>query len=97
MLFAVTCTDRANSLDLRLKHRPAHLEWATSDASPIKMAGPLLDANQQPVGSLLIIEAEDEASLRAILSADPYAQADLFGDVFWMPFRWTINAPDGLQ
>jgi uncharacterized protein YciI len=97
MLFAVTCTDRQGALDIRLKNRPAHLEWAGAEGSPIKMAGPLLDKNEQPAGSLLIIEAEDENALRDILAADPYAKADLFADVFWMPFKWTLNPPANLK
>lgn len=96
MLFAVTCTDRQGALELRLKHRSEHLLWASAEDSPVQMAGPLLDQNGQPAGSLLIVAAEDEADLRDILKQDPYAQADLFADVFWMPFKWTVKAPEGL-
>jgi uncharacterized protein YciI len=96
MLFAVTCTDRAGALETRLDRRAAHLAWAGAADSPVKMGGPLLDQAGQPAGSLLIIEAADEAALRAILAEDPYAKADLFADVFWMPFKWTLKAPEGL-
>ena len=96
MLFAVTCTDRAGALQTRLETRDAHLEWAGAPDSPVKMGGPLLDAEGRPAGSLLIVEAEDEAALRDILKADPYARADLFAEVFWMPFKWTLKAPEGL-
>lgn len=97
MLFAVTCTDREGALDLRLAHRPAHLEWAEAEGTPIRMGGPLLDRDNKPAGTLLIVEAEDETALREFLITDPYAQADLFADVFWMPFRWTLQTPDGLE
>ncbi|MFW5660814.1 MAG: YciI family protein [Oceanicaulis sp.] len=94
MLFAVTCTDRAGALQTRLDNRDAHLEWAGADGSPVKMGGPLLDREGRPAGSLLIVEAEDETALRDILQHDPYAKADLFADVFWMPFKWTLKAPE---
>ncbi len=71
MLFAVTCTDRLGALDMRLKHRSEHLLWASAEDSPVKMAGPLLSGEGDPVGSLLIVEAEDEAALRDILATDP--------------------------
>lgn len=96
MLFAVTCTDRQGVLDVRMKHRSEHLLWAADEASPVKMAGPLLGAEDAPVGSLLIVEAESEDALREILAQDPYAKADLFSDVFWIPFKWTVKAPEGL-
>ena len=96
MLFAVTCTDRPGALDVRLKHRSEHLLWASDESSPVKMAGPLLGAEGDPVGSLLIIQAENEEGLRDILATDPYAKADLFSDVFWIPFKWTVKAPEGL-
>jgi len=44
MLFAVTCTDRAGALSVRLEHRAAHLAWAGAAHSPVKMGGPLLDS-----------------------------------------------------
>ena len=93
MLFAVTCTDRAGALQTRLDNRQAHLDWAGAADSPVKMAGPLVGSNGDPVGSLLIVEAEDEAGLREILTADPYAKAELFADVFWIPFNWTVKPP----
>ncbi|MEQ8406628.1 MAG: YciI family protein [Oceanicaulis sp.] len=96
MLFAVTCTDRQGALQTRLDNRDAHLAWAGADTSPVKMGGPLLDREGNPAGSLLIVEAEDEAALRAVLAEDPYTKADLFADVFWMPFKWTLKAPEGL-
>lgn len=96
MLFAVTCTDRAGALQTRLDNRDAHLAWAGAPDSPVKMGGPLLDGDGAPAGSLLIVEADDAEGLREILKDDPYAKADLFADVFWMPFKWTLKAPEGL-
>ena len=93
MLFAVTCTDRLGANQVRQHNRPAHLDWAGAQDSPVKMAGPLIGPDGDPVGSLLIVEADDETDLRSVLKADPYAKADLFADVFWIPFKWTVKPP----
>ncbi|MEO1040212.1 MAG: YciI family protein [Pseudomonadota bacterium] len=97
MLFAVTCTDQDGALQMRLDNRQAHLAWANADGTAVRMGGPLLNPEGQPVGSLLIVEAGDEAQLRDILTEDPYAKAGLFKDVFWIPFKWTLHAPEDLS
>lgn len=97
MLFAVTCTDQVGALQVRLDNREAHLAWAEAENGPVKMAGPLIGPDGNPVGSLLIVEAEDEEALRAVLQDDPYAKAELFSDVFWIPFKWTVKAPAELS
>lgn len=93
MLYAVTCQDKPGMLDARLNNRQAHLEWAAQDDSQIKMGGPLLDNDGNPIGSLLIIEAASPEALREYLEKDPYAQAGVFEQVTFVPYRWTINPP----
>jgi uncharacterized protein YciI len=97
MLFAVTCTDRADAGDLRATTRDAHLAWATAKGSPVRMGGPVLDPSGAPAGSLLIVEAEDAEALKAVLAQDPYTRAGLFADIVSMPFKWTLFAPDSLS
>lgn len=97
MLFVVTCTDQADAGDLRAQTRQAHLDWANADGSPVKMGGPLLGPGDQPVGSLLIVEAEDPEALKRVLAEDPYTRAGLFADVLSMPFKWTLHAPADLS
>lgn len=97
MLFAVTCTDRLGALDVRLENRAAHLEWAEAEDGPVKMAGPLIGPNGDPVGSLLVVEADDAEHLHEIMKQDPYAQAELFEEVFTIAFKWTVKAPEGLK
>ena len=97
MLFAVTCTDRAEAGDLRARTRQAHLDWANAPGSPVKMGGPLLGPDDQPVGSFLIVEADGPDHLKQVLAHDPYTRAGLFADVMSMPFKWTLHAPEGLS
>jgi class 3 adenylate cyclase len=44
MLFAIICTDKPASLDLRQATRPRHLDYWKSHAAHVIQAGPLLDA-----------------------------------------------------
>ena len=77
MHFVAILTDRDDGLPIRLANRPAHHRMAEGrPAWPI--AGPFLDDKGDMVGSLLIIEAEDEAAARAVFATDPYAKAGLF-------------------
>ena len=58
----------------------------------MRAAGALLDpAGQNPIGSLLIFETLDEAEVRAMLAADPYAEAGLFASVDLKPWRQALG------
>lgn len=92
MLFVLICTDKPGSLALRLATRPAHLAWLETVA--VKGAGPFLDAEGNPNGSLVIIEAADKAEAETIAARDPYAQAGLFASVEVRPWKWLIKNPE---
>ncbi|TWB16986.1 hypothetical protein FBZ89_112144 [Nitrospirillum amazonense] len=87
MHFAITCTDKPGNLDLRLATRPKHLEYLDTQVAHIVVAGPLLDAEGKPVGSLLVVDFPDEAAAQAFAAADPYAEVGLFASVTIQPFR----------
>jgi uncharacterized protein YciI len=87
MLFALTCTDRPASLDLRLAIRPQHLAFLEIYAEKLVHAGALLDADGRPCGSLLIIDVADRAAAEGFAAADPYAKAGLFESTVIRPFR----------
>lgn len=88
MLFAISCLDKPNSLDLRLANRPTHLDYLNSYLAQIVIAGPLLDdAGEKPVGSLLVMDFADKAAAEAFAAGDPYAKAGLFQSVSIRPYR----------
>jgi uncharacterized protein YciI len=92
MLFVATCIDKPDSLAKRTGRRPAHLIYLSSLGAKMRAAGALLDpTGQNPVGSLLIFETLDEAEARAILAADPYAEAGLFASVELKPWRQALG------
>jgi uncharacterized protein len=91
-LFTLTCLDKANSLDLRMAERPAHLAYLENFTNSVKLAGPLLhDTDNSPIGSHLILEMVSLAEVQAFASADPYAMAGLFEASTIHTFRATIG------
>ena len=87
MPFSVVCTDRPASLQLRLATRPEHLAYLESWAAKLVYAGPLLDAEGQPCGSLLVVDAADRAEAERFAAGDPYAKAGLFEATVIRPVR----------
>jgi len=87
MLFALICTDKPQSLPLRLATREAHLAYLETYAGKLLQAGPLLDPDGRPCGSLLLIDVEDAAAAAGFAEADPYAKIGLFESVVIRPYR----------
>ncbi len=80
MLIAIICLDRPGALEIRKANRDAHLAHIRDAGKAIVQAGPLLDADGEMCGSLLIYEG-DLAEAEAWAAADPYAVAGLFRSV----------------
>lgn len=91
MLFAITCADKPNSLELRMATRPTHLEYLQSRMANFVVVGPVLDAEGKPCGSLFVVEAADQAAAEAFAAGDPYAKAGLFETVQVSPFRMVFK------
>jgi uncharacterized protein YciI len=87
MLFAITNLDKPDSLALRTATRDAHLGYLDGIVAQLLLAGPVLNADGQPIGSLLVVEAENQAAAEAFAAADPYARAGLFETVIIRPYR----------
>jgi len=87
MQFAIYCVDKANSIDLRMATRPAHLEYIDTKPITIVLAGPLLGADGSMRGSLFIVEADDIVQALRFSEADPYRKAGLFERVEINGFR----------
>ncbi len=97
MLFALICNDKPGHLQLRMDTRPDHVAYLTglNDKGVLKIAGPFLDTDGKPNGSMLVVEAENEEAARAIAAGDPYAMAGLFASPDIRPWNWTFNKPEG--
>jgi uncharacterized protein len=91
LLFAALCFDKPGHVDLRMSTRAAHLAFLDKHAAKVKLGGPFLEGDT-PVGSLLLLDCEDEAAARALLAEDPYAQAGLFERVELKAWRRVVGA-----
>ena len=94
MLFALICTDKPNSVDLRMSVRPDHLKYLESLGDKLKAAGPFTTDEGSLTGSLVIIEAADRAAANVMAENDPYAKAGLFASVEIKPWKWLIKNPE---
>lgn len=92
MLFMVAAFDKPGMLEMRLRIRPEHLDYLKSLGESVKMGGAMLNDGEQPLGSLLIIEAEDRQAIDALLGDDPYSKAGLFERVDIRPWRPALGS-----
>lgn len=79
--FAIHCIDKPDSSALRASTRESHLAHIGSIIDHVLVAGPLLDMEGKPIGSLLIIDFPERKDAVAFAAADPYALAGLFASV----------------
>lgn len=91
MIFALICTDKPASLELRTTTRPAHIEYLKAHAAQIVHGGALLDAEGKPGGSLLLVDMPDRAAVERFAANDPYAQAGLFESTVIRPLRTAVR------
>jgi uncharacterized protein YciI len=78
-LFALICTDKPASEDLRKATRAAHLDYLNATGCVV-MAGPFIRDGIM-TGSLVVIDADTRALAQDWAAGDPYALAGLFADV----------------
>jgi uncharacterized protein YciI len=95
MLFSFICTDKLDHLAVRTETRPDHLAYLQdlNSKGMLKFAGPFIDADGKPNGTLAVIEAEDRKAAEAIAASDPYAKAGLFANVEIRAWNWVVNNP----
>lgn len=90
--FAIHCIDKPESAALRAETRPAHLAYLEAVGGSILAAGPLLDLDGAPMGSLLIIDFPDRKSAIEFAAQDPYSLAGLFASVAVTAWRKVLPA-----
>jgi len=92
MLYHILCHDKPGSLQTRLDNRAAHLAVVKALGERLFAAGPLLNANDEMIGSVLIIDFDSDAAAKTFCEQDPYAQAGLFEQVTMTRWRKTLPA-----
>ena len=87
MLFALYCTDRPASLELRMATRPSHLAYLETFRPSMMVGGALMDPEGKAAGTMIVIDLPDRATAEAFAAGDPYAKAGLFESTIIRPFR----------
>jgi uncharacterized protein YciI len=95
MLYAIISEDVPNSLETRLKTRPAHLERLEMLKSQgrLVLAGPhpAIDASDPGTagftGSLVVAEFPSLEDAQAWVEADPYNEAGVYAEITVKPFK----------
>ena len=87
MTYLVTCHDKKDSLNLRLSTREKHLKYLNKFKKKIMLAGPILDENKNPIGTVLILYFDDLEQVNDFLKNDPYTQVQLFKKISILEFK----------
>ena len=95
MLYAIISEDVANSLELRLSARPAHIKRLQDlqDAGRLVLAGPhpAIDSDNPGAagftGSLIVAEFESLQDAQSWADADPYCAAKVYAKITVKPFK----------
>jgi uncharacterized protein YciI len=92
MLFMLIAHDKEGALETRKATRDAHLNyWREAGGEKILFGGPLLTSDEKPFGSVLVLDAPDEAAARALFEADPYVTEGVFEMMSVSRFRHVID------
>lgn len=90
MPFVLICRDKPGALQTRMDNRSAHLSYI-DESGVVSLAGPFLDAEGKPCGSLVVLNLEDRAAAEAWAAGDPYAKAGLFDSVTIESWRKVVG------
>ena len=92
MLFVINAFDRPGAGELRARIRPAHLKYLKGRLGEIRAVAAFLDADEQPVGSMLIIEAADQKAAEAFTAGDGTGLEGVFERVEVRPWRLALGS-----
>ncbi|MCS6985976.1 MAG: YciI family protein [Sphingomonadaceae bacterium] len=92
-VFAIHCLDKPLQQELRQRTREAHLAYLRQALDRVVVAGPLLNEDGEPIGSMLLMKFPDYRSAVAFAADDPYARAGLFASVAVTRWRQVLPQP----
>ncbi|TPE61091.1 YciI family protein [Sandaracinobacter neustonicus] len=89
-IFAIHCIDKPMQQALRAATRAEHLAYLENAIEQVVLAGPLLDDEGGPIGSMLLMKFPDRKAAVSFAAADPYALAGLFSSVAVTAWRQVL-------
>tara|TARA_B100000989_G_scaffold294912_1_gene274891 strand:- start:1500 stop:1772 length:273 start_codon:yes stop_codon:yes gene_type:complete len=87
MLYSIYCYDKNGSLERRKSLRGDHISYLKKFEQKILTAGPLLSENEEPVGSLLILDFVSKQEAETFSKNDPYYLGGLFKKIEICKFK----------
>ena len=88
MLVMFHCIDKSDQQQTRINTLIPHLTWVENNMESIKVAGPLLEGeNNKIIGSLYILEAHGINNAHKILEHDPYYKAGIWKKIITTEFK----------
>ncbi|MCF6303164.1 MAG: YciI family protein [Devosiaceae bacterium] len=94
MQFVIIGEDGKNRFELRLQTRPDHLAYWKEKGGVFLAGGPFLNQSEQPIGSMIIIEAESLEQAKKWAAADPYMVAGVFETLSVKRWNWIFGNPN---
>ncbi|WP_081486319.1 YciI family protein [Nitrospirillum viridazoti] len=94
--FAFRGYDAVGSDAIRQRERPAHRAYLTTEKFGVRaVAGGMLvsDDGERTIGSLVILQAPDRASLMRFLEDEPFTASGLFERVEIERWDWGLGVP----
>ena len=99
MLWVISCTDKANSAEIRDKHLLPHREYLQSQRKILVLAGATQnDDGTQAIGSLFVVNVGSRAEAKAFSDGDPFTKHGAFADITITRMRkgqWNPEAAEG--
>jgi hypothetical protein len=89
-VFAIHCIDKPLQQSLRAATRSEHLAYLQTALDQVVVAGPLLDDEGAPIGSMLLMDFADRRAAVAFAADDPYAKVGLFASVAVTAWRQVL-------
>jgi uncharacterized protein len=93
MLFIVSGKDHPNGLARRLEFRPQHRAHYEALGVNLILSGPYLDADGEPIGSMIIMRAATQAEADAFVARDPYVTENVFETCTVDRWDWFMKRP----
>jgi hypothetical protein len=97
MFFILSGRDHRNGLEHRLAVRERHRAYYRTLGDDLILAGPYLDANGDPIGSMIVMRRDSQAAAEAFAAADPFVTEGVFESVRVSRWDWFINRPADLS
>jgi uncharacterized protein YciI len=80
-MFCIIYTDKPDHLEVRMKNRPAHIEYVLSTGN-ILAGGPFTDDDGEVMtGSLIVLDTNSREEAENWAANDPYTKAGLFAHI----------------